>query len=172
MGTENELADRLWNKDVFNEYEDRGKCKDHVLEQYKLYVEMADRISARRSSANTFFLTLNTLIVTALSLCSERFSRLPVILICFAAIALCYLWKRLIDSYSQLNTAKYLVIGELEKKLPSSPYWSAEWSALGEGKDPKKYRPLTSVETWVPIVFMALYLLLGAAIIRELGARS
>jgi hypothetical protein len=30
------------------------------LELYKLAVEMADRISARRALANTFFLTVNT----------------------------------------------------------------------------------------------------------------
>jgi hypothetical protein len=35
------------------------------LEQYKIYVEMADRISARRGMTNTFFLTLNTAIFTA-----------------------------------------------------------------------------------------------------------
>src|SRR4051794_23317808 len=35
-----------------------------VLEQYKIYVEMADRISARRGLTNTFFLTLNTAIFT------------------------------------------------------------------------------------------------------------
>ena len=167
MGIDNGLADRLWNKDVFNEYEDKGKCKDHVLEQYKLYVEMADRISARRSTANTFFLTLNTLIVGALSACAEKFSRLSVIVICIAAIVLCYVWKRLINSYRQLNTAKYAVIGEFEKRLPSSPYWSAEWNALGEGKDPKKYKQLTAVEKWVPIVFMCLYLLLCAAIVQN-----
>ena len=172
MSTDNDLADRLWNKDVFDEYDDRGRCKDHVLEQYKLYVEMADRISARRSTANTFFLTLNTLIVAALSACTQKFSRFPVVLVCIAAIVLCYVWKRLIHSYSQLNAAKYTVIGQLEKKLPSSPYWSAEWSALGEGKDPKKYRPLTAVETWVPVVFICLYLVLCVAIIKELGVCS
>ena len=35
-----------------------------AFEQYKLYVEMADRVSARRSLANTFFLTLNTALFT------------------------------------------------------------------------------------------------------------
>ena len=34
----------------------------HLLEQYKLYVQMADNISARRQTANSFFLTLNTTI--------------------------------------------------------------------------------------------------------------
>ena len=33
------------------------------LEQYKLYVEMADRISSRRQNANSFFLSINTAIV-------------------------------------------------------------------------------------------------------------
>src|SRR3989442_10768421 len=37
-----------------------------ALEQYKLYVEMADRISARRQTANEFFLSVNTAIVALL----------------------------------------------------------------------------------------------------------
>src|SRR2546426_1964670 len=37
-----------------------------ALEQYKLYVEMADRISARRQTANEFFLSVNTVIVALL----------------------------------------------------------------------------------------------------------
>ena len=159
MGSDKGLKDRLWNEGVFDEYEDKGKYRDHVLEQYRIYIEMADRISARRSTANTFFLTLNTLVVATLSACEEKFSRLSFAVACMAAIVLWYVWKRLIESYRQLNTAKYTVVGELEKKLPASPYWSAEWSALGEGKDPKKYKPLTAVETWVPVVFLCLYLL-------------
>ncbi len=172
MGIADGLGDRLWNKDVFDEYDDKGKCKDHVLEQYKLYVEMADRISARRATANTFFLTLNTLVVGALATCAEKSSHLSIIVVCIAAIVLCYVWKRLINSYRQLNTAKYAVIGELERKLPSSPYWSAEWSALGEGKDPRRYKQLTGVEKGVPIIFMGLYLLLCVAIVRELSSSS
>ena len=39
---------------------------EHALEQYKLYVEMADRISARRQTANSFFLSVNTAIVALL----------------------------------------------------------------------------------------------------------
>ena len=33
---------------------------DNYFELYKLAVEMADRVSARRSLANSFFLTINT----------------------------------------------------------------------------------------------------------------
>ena len=32
-------------------YSSRSQYEEHLLEQYKLFVEMADRISARRQSA-------------------------------------------------------------------------------------------------------------------------
>ncbi|WP_283130696.1 RipA family octameric membrane protein [Enterovibrio norvegicus] len=31
--------------------------QEHLFEQYKLYLEMADRISSRRQGTNTFFLS-------------------------------------------------------------------------------------------------------------------
>ena len=43
------------------------KYNDHVLDQYKLYVEMADRISSRRLTANSFFLSLNSILIAFLS---------------------------------------------------------------------------------------------------------
>jgi hypothetical protein len=43
------------------------KYQAAIMDQYKLYVEMADRTSARRSLMNTFFLTLNTGIFTVIA---------------------------------------------------------------------------------------------------------
>ena len=40
---------------------------NNLIEQYKIYVEMTDRISQRRGATNTFFLTFNTAIVAALT---------------------------------------------------------------------------------------------------------
>ena len=39
-----------------------------LLEQYKLYVEMTDRISQRRMNANTFFISVNTLLLTIITI--------------------------------------------------------------------------------------------------------
>jgi hypothetical protein len=67
MDDENKkISDRLWNVDVnAKSYEGASeKYQIAILEQYKLYVEMADRISNRRGLTNTFFLTLNTVIFT------------------------------------------------------------------------------------------------------------
>ena len=41
--------------------------KGILLEQYKLYVEMADRISQRRQSANNYFLSVNILLFSIMS---------------------------------------------------------------------------------------------------------
>jgi hypothetical protein len=38
---------------------------------------------------------------------------------------------------------------------------------LGEGKDPRRYLPLTHVENWVPRLFGALYLLLLFAVLVQ-----
>ena len=98
MTGDSDLADCLWNKDVLESYDDPTKRMEHVLEQYKLYVEMADRISARRATANTFFLTVNTVVVGAVALCADSVPRLAAVVVCVAAVVLCYVWQRLITS--------------------------------------------------------------------------
>lgn len=162
MKDQNSIS-HLWNINVFAKYKDKSEYQAHILEQYKIYVEMADRISSRRATANAFFLTLNTLLVTLMSLCFDRLSLFSAIIICITAVMFCFAWKRLILSYQQLNTAKYIVIGEMETKLPASPYWSAEWKTLGEGRNPKLYKPLTDVEKWVPIIFILIYIVIAVA---------
>ena len=69
----------------------------------------------------------------------------------------CGAWYWLIRSYRQLNAAKYAVIGAIEEKLPISPYWAAEWHALGEGEDSTRYLPLTHLEQWIPALFAVTY---------------
>ena len=59
-------------------------------------------------------------------------------------------------SYKNLNTAKFLVIHKIEKRLPISPY-DAEWEAMGRGKNPELYRPISHIELGVPYVFMGLH---------------
>ena len=40
--------------------------QEHILEQYKLYVESAEKVSDRRNNVNTFYLTLATSIAAAI----------------------------------------------------------------------------------------------------------
>ena len=152
----------LWNADVSaaDYKEPADKYQAAILEQYKTYVEMADRISARRALTNTFFLTLNTAVFALIGVFLQNHQNAATWLLVFPLIALlgqCAAWFYLVRSYRQLNTAKYQVIRQLEERLPVSPYWPAEWKALGEGKDRSKYWPLTHIEQWIPILFAATY---------------
>jgi len=167
-----DLARRLWapSSDTTDDRLMTDAQYGALIEQYKLYVEMADRISSRRSLTNTFFLTLNTAAFTVVGLflagpTSVIAPRAWLVLPFFALTVQCMAWFWLIRSYRQLNTAKFQVIGALEERLPASPYWRAEWFALGEGKDKSKYWPLTHLEQWVPLLFVAIYVTGFAAVV-------
>lgn len=141
-----------------------------LLEQYKIYVEMADRISARRGLTNTFFLTLNTAVFAGVGAAWAGRHSFSAWLLAFPLIALvvqCGAWFSLVRSYRQLNSAKYTVIGVLEERLPASPYWNGEWRALGEGQDNSKYWPMTHLEQWIPIMFAAIYMASFIAIVAS-----
>ena len=150
-------ADNLFN---MSEEEYGLNYKDHLLNQYKIYVEATERISDRRQKANSFFLTINTILVGFTSYI--HIGRKDVIefyyLIGIAGMVLCYTWYRLILSYKGLNSGKFKVIQEIEKQLPLSIFY-AEWERLGKGKDPKHYRTFTSIEARIPFVFFLLHLL-------------
>jgi len=131
-----------------------------VLEQYKLCVEMVDKISERRQHANTFFLGINTALCALVGYIYSKDAgpqlRPLVWSVPLAGACLSYFWYRLVRSYRDLNGAKFEVIQTIEEKLPLSPY-RAEWVALGEGKDPKRYLPFTHMEIWVPRCFIVMY---------------
>ncbi|MDX2139680.1 MAG: hypothetical protein SF123_16460 [Chloroflexota bacterium] len=136
----------------------------HLFEQYKLYIESTDKISERRNLANSFFLTLNTLLLGAIGLLAERFLEMPTVFLLVlpmltAGLILCYAWWRIIRSYRQLNTGKFKVIEQMENLLPLRTYVKAEWNALGQGENPRVYLPLTQLETWVPSAFAILYIM-------------
>lgn len=133
-----------------------------LLEQYKLYVEAADKISERRDKINNFFLTLNTLVIGGIGYLLDKnihlSSKYIVILPLAVILAVCWFWYRLVKSYRQLNTAKYDLIGEVEKKLPAR-LWSSEWYVLGEGKDPSKYVPFSHIEQNIPAAIGIFYVI-------------
>ncbi|ELP65621.1 hypothetical protein ACKI1I_28615 [Streptomyces turgidiscabies] len=160
-----DIGDALWNTDVtaadYTEADER--YRQAVLEQYKLCVEMADRVSSRRTLTNTFFLSLNSAVVAVVAAISDGARTRVSVWLSVAGLVIllaqCAAWFVMVRSYRQLNSAKYAVIGALEKRLPAFAYSRAEWGALGEGRDWRKYQPLTHVEQWVPVTFAAAYLL-------------
>ena len=139
-------------------YSSEDSYQNHLLEQYKLYLTSAENISNRRQTANAFFVTVNTALVSLIGYLNfgNEDSNSFYWLISIAGIAISYMWYRLVRSYKDLNSAKFKVVHEIEKSLPVSPY-DAEWEAVGRGDDPKLYLPFTHIEIYVPWVFCALH---------------
>jgi len=153
--------------------EDYGdRFPDHLLEQYKLFVEMADRVSARRGQTNRFYITLLTGILVLLSAVvnTDLFCEIQtfmLLVVSILSLMLCLVWYMNIYSYRQLNSCKFKVIHEMENQLPFSCY-DVEWDFLGRGKDSNRYRQLTRVEQYVPVILAVPYILIVLYIISVL----
>jgi hypothetical protein len=145
-------------KDYGNDY------KEHLFEQYKLYVESVEKTSDRRQHANNYFITINTALISLIGLSFQIkiFENLSWIksVLALVGIFICVIFWYLIRAYKQLNTGKFEVIHEIEQHLPLALY-KHEWKVLGEGKDNKKYYPFSHIELIIPWVFGIIYALLG-----------
>ena len=138
------------------------RFQDHLLEQYKLYVEMADRISERRLQTNKFYISLLTGLSTLLSIfiSVKTFNQNVIfIIISLLGITLCILWHTNIWSYRQLNSGKFKVIHEMEHYLPF-PCYEKEWKLLEGGKEKNMYLQLTKVERYIPLILAVPYFFL------------
>ena len=149
---------KLWNEvKPGDDYPKHDKWHSHLLDQYKLYVEMADRISQRRTAANSYFLTVNSAILGFVGYLTSKDSTDYLWLLAVAGTTLALFWYSVIQSYKNLNTAKWSVVHEIEKRLPISPY-DAEWEAVERGQNARLYRPISHIEGGVPWVFVFLHL--------------
>lgn len=139
------------------------------MEAYKLAVEMADRVSARRAIANAFFLTVNTTLVAVVGLrpLGDQ-SAWSSVAVCGAGVVVAACWWFLLQNYRRLNEAKFVVINRIEDEYLAVKVFKDEWTALG-GDDPPAGRAgrinaglkqLGGVERIVPAVFGLLYLVL------------
>ncbi len=80
-----------------------------ILEQYKLYVEMADKVSERRNNVNSFFVALHTVLLGIVGINGfsvEKYWYIIVIL----GLVMSYVWYYLLQSYKLLNAGKFEVI--------------------------------------------------------------
>lgn len=128
---------------------------------YKLMVQSSEALVARRQGVNTFFLTVNGALLTAIGLFlkgggSTRVQAAGILVLAIAGFFMCLAWRSLLLSFGQLNTGKFVIINRMEEELAASVY-DAEWKALAEGADPEVYRSFTEREVTVPLAVGAVY---------------
>jgi len=136
------------------------KFKDHLLEQYKSYSDMAIRTSIRRDQSNRFYLLLLSGLLAFLSILvtNDQFEENQnVFLLTFGVLGfvICIVWYLNIHSYKVLSKAKYNVLRKMEEKLPHMCY-KDEYDLLQE----ENYLQITKTEKGIAVIFSIPYLAL------------
>ena len=134
----------------------------HLLEQYKAYIDSAERVSDRRQATNTFFVSLNTVVLGLLGWLNTTHPLGDDVVFTMASLGgviVCYVWYRQLLSYRALNSAKYHIIQVLEKRLPAAIY-EVEWEFIERGGGGTPYVRFSRIETLLPSVFCAIYALI------------
>lgn len=145
-----------------------GSFSTDLLEQYKLCVQSAENVSARRVASNRYLLAINAALVALYGLQSTGFGQTYwALLIPVMGIPVCLLWYLIIKSHADLNGIKFDVIHELEDHLPAAMF-KYEWYLAEEGRG-KTYRAVTTIEKWVPVLFALLHVILAIMIILAIA---
>lgn len=142
-----------------------------LLDLYRLSVEMADRISARRGQANQFYLTLQSSLLGVPAVFGlvggNHLSPLTGTLLAVVGGMTSITWWLQLRSYRDLNRAKFEVINAMEDKYLAVKPFSDEWAYLKKDPVPRwrsRYAELGTVERIVPIVFLAVNAIVGIAV--------
>ena len=136
--------------------------KDILLEQYKLFLQTSEDLVARRQNANNFYISVNSALMGVWGMI-WALNILPLykffigLLISMVGVILSLSWIKLLSSYGNLNGSKMKIISYIEKQLPVSLY-DAEWEALSDRLNKKKYVSFTDSEKRIPILFIAVYI--------------
>lgn len=144
--------------------------EEHLLEQYKLYVDSSQKVSDKRITTGNYLLAVNSSLLTVFGIAAMLHTdALWLVVIPVAGLVVCYAWFSLVVSYKNLNTAKFRVIHELEDYLPAALF-RYEWHCCEMGTG-KAYKPVTHHERWIPLILAAVYLGLAGFILipRYLG---
>lgn len=132
-----------------------------LLEQYKTFLQTSEDLVLRRQNVNNFYISINSAIIAifsslfAFELSAEVRACLCV-LFSLVGIVLSVAWIKILVAYGNLNSSKMKIISSIEKHLPASLY-DAEWAALSDKLNKKRYVSFTDNEKQIPKIFIIIY---------------
>ena len=139
-----------------------------LLEQYKLYVQSAEHVSARRLASSRLLLALNAGLAALYGVRPADFESGWAMTVPVLGIAVSLLWSRIIRSHKELNRVKFELIHEIERHLPAALY-TCEWRLAEQGRG-RSYRAVTDIERWLPWIFLVLHIVHLIALAVKAGA--
>jgi hypothetical protein len=121
-----------------------------LLEQYKIMVSSTEKVTEQRLKVNNLFFTITSSILSISFAVGKAFNFsitgiIFMFLLALMALLVSFFWEKLINSYGKLNTGKFKVISEIEKRLHTNMF-EHEWEILTKEI---KYEPNTRTEAVV-----------------------
>ena len=146
--------------------------QDALLEQYKLFLQTSEDLVNRRQNVNSFYISISSAIVAIMGfLFAMDLGRISELIIgfafCIVGIILSISWSKSLACYGNLNSSKMKIISSIEKQLPLSLF-DAEWAALSDKLNKKKYVSFTESEQTIPRLFGLLYCIVIVFIVISL----
>lgn len=137
--------------------------QEALLEQYKLFLQTSEDLVNRRQNVNSFYISISSALAAILGvLFALDFGYKGKLIIgavfCIIGIILSVSWSKALSCYGNLNSSKMKIISSIEKQLPLSLF-DAEWAALSDKLNKKKYVSFTESERAIPRLFGVLYCL-------------
>ena len=163
-------------QEAINERKDAygDKFQEHLLEEYKIYIEMADRVSSRRLQTNGFFITIFSALLAVIAFIFNKDTQLSESLqnvliwgVALLGLFLSILWRQAIESSKILNSGKYKVINAIETLLPCPGYYQ-EWDIVKR----KGYKRATAIENFLALILMGFWGILVIYLITQIPAIS
>jgi len=135
--------------------------KNHMLAQYKLFVESVNYTSELKLKINTYFLTINTALITAIGLAISRNTVNSLVwhlILPLAGMSISLIWWGTTYSYKQRNISKLRIVHCIEERLPLALY-KTEWRLMDENHANPVKKFFFQIDLFIPWVFAVSYLL-------------
>lgn len=122
--------------------------EENEIENYKIFMESAEKNSDRRVTQNNIYLTINLAFISFL--CTQNLDLKHNIVVLIVGLIICIIWFLTIINYSKRNKVKFDIINESEY----GKLYKEEWKRISI------LTPLTTYEKFSSIIFGLLYIAL------------
>ena len=144
---------------------------DHLLEQYKAYLEDIGRIGERYESSKNFYITVISALFTFLALAGKEggiftLDKPFLWLVAGFGVGLCTIWIAHTHSVTVLFRFKFRILAEIEQEAKLHPaiahesLWLFKPCSRPEGLQDLKYIPVTPINIRVAVLFIILFIAL------------
>jgi uncharacterized membrane protein len=124
--------------------------KEYKFEQYKIFVESAERNSEKRVTQNNIYLTINLAFLSYVL--SQKPNLIETIITSFVGLIICIVWLLTIINFCKRNKVKFDIINEMEEEFGN--LYKEEWKRISI------LTPLSTYEKFLAIIFMMVYIII------------